>query len=108
MIYPNATLLKILYLWFNIPMKVDDIFSSKGRVAILVQLAIKGKLYVSELARYSKISVESVRAHLKKLEDLQIVRYKAVGNKKVYMLNKQNPYAREIEDLILKWYRRKN
>ncbi len=89
-------------------MKIDEIFSSKGRVTILVKLAINGELYISELARHSKISVESVRSHLKKLKGLKIVSYKVVGNKKVYMLNKQNPYAREIEDFILKWYRRKN
>lgn len=86
-------------------MKVEDVFSSRGRVRILRILSEIEELNISEIARRAKLNYATTNEHLKTLERAGIVRHKSFGRIRIYRYEDGNPKADAIKELMEMWER---
>ena len=84
-------------------MKVEDVFSSRGRVRILRLLSEIEELNISEIARRAGLNYTTTNEHLRVLEEASIVRHKSFGRIRIYRFNDQDLKARAIKDLMELW-----
>jgi predicted transcriptional regulator len=84
-------------------MKVEDVFSSKGRVRILRILSEIGELNISEIARRAKLNYATTNGHLQVLENAGLIRHKSFGRIRIYRFNEENAKAKAIKDLMEVW-----
>ncbi|MCD6509120.1 MAG: ArsR family transcriptional regulator [Thermoprotei archaeon] len=80
--------------------KIEDIFSSKGRVKILKILALKGELNISEIARRAELNHSSTLAHLEQLKDMGIIEEKTFGRIRIFRFREEDPKAKIIKQLF--------
>ncbi len=84
-------------------MKVEDIFSSKGRVRILRILSEIGELNISEIARRARLNYTTTNEHLRILEEADLLKHKTFGRIRIYRFNDENLKARAIRDMMEIW-----
>ncbi|MCK5631955.1 winged helix-turn-helix transcriptional regulator [Candidatus Bathyarchaeota archaeon] len=84
-------------------MKVEDVFSSRGRVRILRLLSEIEELNISEIARRAGLNYTTTNEHLRILEKACVVRHKTFGRIRIYRFNDQDLKARAIKDLMELW-----
>jgi DNA-binding transcriptional ArsR family regulator len=84
-------------------MKIENVFSSKGRVRILRILAEIGELNISEIARRAGLNYATTNQHLKVLEDADLVRHKRFGRIRIFRYHEENPRAQMIKELMELW-----
>ena len=82
---------------------LDEIFSSKGRVRILVLLSNAIELNISEIARRTGLNYATADKHLKELEDAGIIQQKKFGRIRIYKFNDSNLRAQAIRKLVESW-----
>lgn len=86
-------------------MKVEDVFSSRGRVRILRILFEIEELNISEIARRAKLNYATTNEHLQTLERAGIVRHKSFGRIRIYRYEDGNPKVDAIKELMEMWER---
>lgn len=84
-------------------MKVEEIFSSKGRVKILRLLVEIGELNISEIAKRTGLNYATASEHIGVLESAGLVLHKSFGRIRIYRLNEGNAYAKAVRVLIEGW-----
>ncbi len=84
-------------------MRVEDVFSSRGRVRILRILSEIGELNISDIARRAELNYTTTNQHLQILEKARLVKHKAFGRIRIYRFNEENAKARAIRDLMELW-----
>ena len=84
-------------------MKIEEIFSSKGRVRILRILSEIGELNISEIARRARLNYTTTNEHLQLLEEEGLLKHKTFGRIRIYRFNRENPKAEAISDLMEIW-----
>jgi DNA-binding transcriptional ArsR family regulator len=84
-------------------MKIEDVFSSRGRVRILRILAEIGELNISALARRAGLNYSTAREHLRVLEAAGLVRHKRFGRIRIFRFNDGDARARMIRALVELW-----
>ena len=87
----------------EVPKPLDEIFSSKGRVRILVLLSNVIELNISEIARRTGLNYATTDKHLKELEDSGIIQQKKFGRIRIYKFNDSNLRAHAIRKLVDSW-----
>lgn len=85
----------------NIP--IEELFSSRGRVRILKELAISSELLISELCRRVNLNHSSTKSHLKVLVASGLVEEKKHGRIKLYRYRIEDIRARSIRNLFNLW-----
>ncbi|NIP66826.1 ArsR family transcriptional regulator [Candidatus Bathyarchaeota archaeon] len=84
-------------------MKIEEVFSSRGRVRILRVLAEMGELNISALARRAKLNYSTANEHLGVLEQAGLVRHKRFGRIRIFRFNDGDERARAIRQLVETW-----
>ena len=84
-------------------MRIEDVFSSRGRVRILRILAEIGELNISALARRAGLNYSTAREHLRVLEEAGLVRHKSFGRIRIFRFNEEDARARMIKRLVELW-----
>lgn len=84
-------------------MKIEDVFSSRGRVRILRILAEIGELNISALARRARLNYGTASEHLQVLEEAGLVRHKSFGRIRIFRFNDGDARAGLIRRLVEAW-----
>ena len=83
---------------------IEDIFSSRGRIKILKELAISNELLISELCRRVGLNHSSTKSHLRVLIQSGLVEEKTHGSRiKIYRYKIEDLRARSLRSLINLW-----
>ncbi len=82
---------------------IEDLFSSRGRIKTLKELAESGELNISELIRRVGLNHPSIKAHLRVLVDSGLVEEKIFGRIKIYRYRTEDLRARSLKNLFDLW-----
>jgi predicted transcriptional regulator len=84
-------------------MKLEEIFSSKLRMKILVLIYDLGSLNVSDIARRLNTNFASTARNLRILEAEGILQELAYGRVRMYRFNESSVKAKVVRNLIETW-----
>lgn len=84
-------------------MDVENVFSSKPRMKIVIVLMQVGQLNVSEIAHKLQINYLTTRKHLRVLEDEGILQHTLYGRVRLFKLNHASPKTMAVQNLIEAW-----
>ncbi len=94
--------LKDVLLNDNLP-SIDEIFSSRGRIKVLLILAKEGELNISEIAKRANLNHGSCSNHLKFLANKNILQEKVFGRIRIYRFRIENVKIRALKNLFDLW-----
>ena len=83
---------------------LSELITSKARIKLLIKffLNTETKSYLRLLERELCESSNAIRIELNRLEKLDLIKGKTVGNKKMFQGNIHHPFYNEIRSLIMK------
>ena len=81
-------------------LKIEDLFSSKGRIKIIKALVIHEELTISLLIKKTKLNHVSVSKHLEYLKSIDLVQEKKFGRIRIFRYKLENLKARALKNLI--------
>jgi len=84
-------------------LELEEVFSSKLRMRILVLIYNLGSLNVSDVARRLKTNFATTSEHLKVLEAEGILQELSYGRVRMYRFNEGSAKAKAVENLIVAW-----
>ncbi len=87
----------------NNTVPIEDVFSSRGRIKILKELAISNELNISELCRRVDLNHSSTKAHLAVLLKTGLIEEKKFGRIKIYRYRIEDLRARSLRSLFNLW-----
>ena len=87
--------------------ELEEVFSSKLRMKILVLIYNLGSLNTSDVARRLKTNFATVAEHLKILEDEGILQGRLYGRVRMYRFNESSAKAKAVQNLIETWQQNK-
>lgn len=82
---------------------IEDIFSSRGRIKILKELAASNELNISELCRRVNLNHSSTKSHLEVLLKSGLIEEKIFGRIKIYRYKIEDLRARSLRSLFDLW-----
>jgi DNA-binding transcriptional ArsR family regulator len=82
---------------------IEDIFSSRGRIKILKELAASNELNISELCRRVDLNHSSTKSHLEVLLSSRLIEEKKIGRIKIYRYKIEDLRARSLRSLFNLW-----
>ena len=82
---------------------IEDLFSSRGRIKILKELAASTELNISELCRRVNLNHSSTKSHLEVLLQSGLVEEKIFGRIKIYRYRGEDIRARSLKSLFDIW-----
>lgn len=82
---------------------IEDLFSSRGRIKILKELAVSNELNISELCRRVNLNHSSTKSHLEVLLKSGIIEEKIFGRIKIYRYRVEDLRARSLRSLFDIW-----
>lgn len=82
---------------------IEDIFSSRGRIKILKELAASNELNISELCRRVDLNHSSTKSHLEVLLKSGLIEEKKFGRIKIYRYKIEDLRARSLRSLFNLW-----
>ncbi|MBD3159666.1 MAG: ArsR family transcriptional regulator [Candidatus Lokiarchaeota archaeon] len=82
---------------------IEEVFSSKGRMKIIKELALSQELNISELCKRVSLNHSTTKSHLEALMDADLVEEKVFGRIKIYRYRIEDLRARSIKNLIDLW-----
>ena len=82
---------------------IEDLFSSRGRIKILKELAASGELNISELCRRVNLNHSSTKSHLEVLLKSGLIEEKIFGRIKIYRYKIEDLRARSLRSLFDIW-----
>lgn len=88
-------------------MELEEVFSSRLCIKILVLIDQLGQLNVSNVARRLHSNFATVAGHLKILEAEGILQELSYGRVRMYRFNEASPKAKAIKNLIEAWEQNK-
>jgi DNA-binding transcriptional ArsR family regulator len=84
-------------------LKVEELFSSSGRVKVMCIMMESNELNISEITRRSRISHSSVEAHLQVLVELGLLVEKRFNRIRIFRVNHSNPYTNAVGRFLSEW-----
>lgn len=82
---------------------IEEIFSSRGRIKILKELAASNELNISELCRRVDLNHSSTKSHLEVLLSSGLIEEKKFGRIKIYRYKIEDLRARSLRSLFNLW-----
>ncbi|MFW9886723.1 MAG: winged helix-turn-helix domain-containing protein [Candidatus Thorarchaeota archaeon] len=86
---------------FRVP--IEELFSSRGRIKIIKELATSSELNISELCRRVSLNHSSTKSHLEVLIKSGLVEEKMFGRIKIYRYRIEDHRARALRNLFELW-----
>jgi DNA-binding transcriptional ArsR family regulator len=84
------------------PVKIEEIFKSRGRVRVLKILA-KGELNITAICTETGIGNVAVARHLDALTAMGILQEKRFGRIRIFRLCIEDPHVQNIKTLLADW-----
>jgi len=84
-------------------MDLDELFSCRGRIKILLVLFEHGEMSMSELARRSGLNYTTTEKHVEVLARKGLVKERRWGRARLVSLNMEKPETRLITFFFEKW-----
>ena len=88
----------------NLRIPIEDLFSSRGRVKVLKELAESNELNISELCRRVGLNHNTTKSHLKALVESGLVEEKTFGRIKIYRYRVEDLRARSLKNFFELWH----
>ncbi len=85
---------------------IEDLFSSKGRVKVLKELATEGELLISDLCRRISLNHSTTKSHLEVLIKSGLIEKKILGSSgriKSYRYRIEDLRARALKNFFELW-----
>jgi predicted transcriptional regulator len=82
---------------------IDSLFSSRGRIKIVRELAFSNELNISEICRRVGLNHSTTKAHLDVLIQSGMVEEKVFGRIKIYRYRIEDMRARSLKNLLELW-----
>ena len=82
---------------------IEDLFSSRGRIKIIKELAVSNELNISELCRRVNLNHSSTKSHLEVLLQSGLIEEKIFGRIKIYRYKIEDLRARSLRSLFDIW-----
>jgi DNA-binding transcriptional ArsR family regulator len=82
---------------------IEDLFSSRGRIKILKELAESNELNISELCRRVDLNHSSTKSHLEVLLNSGLIEEKKFGRIKIYRYKIEDLRARSLRSFFDLW-----
>lgn len=84
---------------------LESLITSKTRIKLLIKFFINSDTtaYLRNLSEEFGESTNGIRQELNRFEDAKLIKSKAEQNKKVYQVNTQHPYFKDMHHLLLKY-----
>ncbi|MGY5874194.1 MAG: winged helix-turn-helix domain-containing protein [Candidatus Thorarchaeota archaeon] len=82
---------------------IEDLFSSRGRIKVLKELALSTELNISELCRRIGLNHTTTKSHLIVLIESGLVEEKTFGRIKIYRFCAEDLRARALKNLLDLW-----
>ncbi|MHA1288127.1 MAG: winged helix-turn-helix domain-containing protein [Candidatus Thorarchaeota archaeon] len=82
---------------------IEDLFSSRGRIKILKELAASTELNISDLRRRVNLNHSSTKSNLEVLLHSGLVEEKIFGRIKIYRFRNEDLRARSLKSLFDIW-----
>ena len=89
-------------------MELEEVFSSKSRMKILILLTRLGTLNVSEIAKRIGLNYSATDKHLKLLEAEGVLAERIYGRIRMFRFNETSPRAKAVQNLIEAWEQSKS
>lgn len=83
--------------------EIEELFSSKGRIKVVKELAYASELNISELCRRIGLNHSSTKSHLMTLIDAGLVEEKIFGRIRIYRYCIEDMRARALKHLLELW-----
>ncbi|NWF94695.1 MAG: winged helix-turn-helix transcriptional regulator [Candidatus Thorarchaeota archaeon] len=84
---------------------IDEVFSSRGRIKIVRELAVSNELNISELCRRVGLNHSTTKSHLDVLIESGLVEEKSFGRIRIYRYRLEDLRARALKNLLELWGR---
>ena len=84
-------------------MQVEDVFSSKTRMKILLVLTRLGQLDTSGIARRVGANYETTKKHLDMLESEGLLQHRKYGRINLYRLDPTSEKTKAVQNLLAAW-----
>jgi DNA-binding transcriptional ArsR family regulator len=85
------------------PHSLEEALSSSGRIRILSLLSQVEQLHLTEISKRTDQSYAATDRHLRALRRADLVEEKDYGRVRIFRLRLENPRAKMLQDLILRW-----
>lgn len=83
---------------------IEDLFSSRGRIKVLKELAESNELNISEICRRVSLNHSTTKTHLRVLVESGLIEEKAFGRIKIYRYRTEDLRARSLKNFIDLWH----
>ena len=84
-------------------LEVEEIFSSYGRVRIMIIMMTSGELNISEITRRAGVSHSSVELHLEFLVNSGLLTEKRFNRIRIFRVNYSNPLTGVLNRFLSEW-----
>ncbi len=88
----------------NARIPLEELFSSRGRVKVLKELADANELNISELCRRVGLNHNTTKSHLKALVESGLIEEKTFGRIKIYRFRIEDLRARSLKNFFELWH----
>ncbi|MHA1903017.1 MAG: ArsR/SmtB family transcription factor [Candidatus Thorarchaeota archaeon] len=83
---------------------IEEVFSSRGRIKIIKELATSNELMISELCRRVSLNHSTTKSHLNVLIESGLIEEKAFGRRiKIYRYRIEDLRARSLKNFLQLW-----
>ncbi|MHA2423183.1 MAG: ArsR family transcriptional regulator [Candidatus Thorarchaeota archaeon] len=83
---------------------IEDLFSSRGRIKVLRELAESNELNISEICRRVSLNHGTTKSHLRVLVESGLIEEKSFGRIKIYRYRIEDLRARSLKNFLELWH----
>ena len=83
---------------------IEDLFSSRGRIKVLRELAEANELNISEICRRVSLNHSTTKSHLRVLVESGLIEEKSFGRIKIYRYRIEDLRARSLKNFLELWH----
>ena len=83
---------------------IEDLFSSRGRIKVLRELAESNELNISEICRRVGLNHGTTKSHLRVLVESGLIEEKSFGRIKIYRYRIEDLRARSLKNFLELWH----
>ena len=83
---------------------IEDLFSSRGRIKVLRELAESNELNISEICKRVSLNHSTTKSHLRALVESGLIEEKSFGRIKIYRYRIEDLRARSLKNFLELWH----
>jgi len=83
---------------------IEDLFSSRGRIKVLRELAESNELNISEICKRVSLNHSTTKSHLRVLVESGLIEEKSFGRIKIYRYRIEDLRSRSLKNFLELWH----